>query len=164
MLTPQVTRPHFPPGYVDHPTAHVPWEWVEQQLDSAVHYWLCTVRPDGRPHAVPKWAVWVDGKIHFDGSPQTRHARNLALNPAVVLHLESGEQAIIVEGTARAIDRPSADLALRVSQAYRQKYAQLGYLPEPTQWDDGGLFEIVPRVILAWTKFSEDPTKFILSG
>jgi nitroimidazol reductase NimA-like FMN-containing flavoprotein (pyridoxamine 5'-phosphate oxidase superfamily) len=84
---------------------------------------VCSVRPDGRPHAVPKWAVYVDGRIYFDGSPQTRHARNLALNPAVVLHLESGERAVIVEGSGRAIDRPPSDLALRLVQAYGRKYA-----------------------------------------
>ncbi len=164
MSAPIVSRPTFPPGYVDHPSEHVAWDWVEQQLRDAVHYWLCSVRPDGRPHAIPKWAVYVDGRIYFDGSPQTRHARNLARNPEVVLHLESGERAVIVEGSGRAIDRPSADLALRVAEAYRRKYAALGYSPEPGQWDDGGLFEIAPRVILAWTKFSEDPTKFILSS
>jgi len=164
MPTPKVTRPHFPPGYVDRPTGHVPWAWVEKQLEDAVHYWLCTVRTDGRPHAVPKWAVWVDGMIYFDGSPETRHARNLTLNPAVVLHFESGEQAVIIEGSARAIQRPEVDLAANVAAAYRRKYAGLGYAPEPTQWDAGGLFEIVPSAILAWTKFTEDPTKFILAG
>ena len=164
MSAPIVSRPTFPPGYVDRPSAHVAWDWVEQQLGDAVHYWLCTVRPDGRPHAVPKWAVYLDGRIYFDGSPQTRHARNLARNPEVVLHLESGERAVIVEGSGRAIDRPSADLALRVADAYRRKYAALGYSPEPGQWDDGGLFEIAPRIILAWTKFTEDPTKFVLSS
>ena len=162
MSTPIVSRPTFPPGYVDRPTAYVAWEWVERQLSEAVHYWLCSVRPDGRPHAVPKWAVYLDGKIYFDGSGQTRHARNLEHNPAVILHLESGERAVIVEGSGRAIDRPPKELGLRLTGAYAVKYAELGYSPEPTQWDDGGLFEIAPRVILAWTKFSEDPTKFTL--
>ena len=162
MAKPKATRPHFPPGYVDRPSGHVAWEWVEQRLEQAVHYWLCTVRPDGRPHAVPKWAVWVDGSIYFDGSPETLHARNLARNPEVVVHLESGEQAVMVEGQARAFGRPGAGLAARLAAAYRGKYAALGYAPQPDQWDDGGLFEILPRVILAWTKFSEDPTKFVL--
>ncbi len=162
MPTPIVSRPTFPPGYVDRPIATVGWDWVERQLTDAVHYWLCSVRPDGRPHAVPKWAVYLDGKIYFDGSGQTRHARNLAHNPSVVLHLESGERAVIVEGSGRAIDRPPTELALRLAHAYTGKYADLGYSPEPTQWDEGGLFEIVPRVVLAWTKFSEDPTKFTL--
>jgi nitroimidazol reductase NimA-like FMN-containing flavoprotein (pyridoxamine 5'-phosphate oxidase superfamily) len=164
MSAPIVSRPIFPPGYVDRPSGHVAWDWIEQQLSDAVHYWLCSVRPDGRPHAVPKWAVYVDGRIYFDGSGETRHARNLAQNPAVVLHLESGERAVIVEGSGRAIDRPPSELGLRLARAYGRKYADLGYSPEPAQWDEGGLFEVVPRVILAWTKFTEDPTKFVLAA
>jgi len=49
-----------------------------QRLDEAKNYWLCSVPPDGRPHVIPKWAVWVDDKIYYDGSPQTRHAKNIA--------------------------------------------------------------------------------------
>ncbi len=164
MAEPKVTRPHFPPGYVDHPSGHVAWAWVEERLDQAVHYWLCTVRPDGRPHAVPKWAVWVDGSIYFDGSPETLHARNLARNPEVVVHLESGEQAVIVEGQARPVDRPEAGLAARVAGAYRRKYSGLGYSPQPDQWDQGGLFVVELKAIIAWTKFSQDPTKFVFES
>jgi nitroimidazol reductase NimA-like FMN-containing flavoprotein (pyridoxamine 5'-phosphate oxidase superfamily) len=160
MVEPKVTRPRFPPGYVDHPSGHVAWSWVEARLVEAAHYWLCTVRPDGRPHAIPRWAVWVDGSIYFDGSPETRHARNLAGNPQVVVHLESGEQAVMLEGQARAVPQPEAGLAARVAAAYRVKYGPLGYAPDPDQWDKGGLFEVVPQVILAWTRFSDDPTKF----
>jgi nitroimidazol reductase NimA-like FMN-containing flavoprotein (pyridoxamine 5'-phosphate oxidase superfamily) len=158
----EITRPRFPPGYAEHPTGHVAWSWVERQLQEAIHFWLCTVRPDGRPHAVPKWAVWVDGALYFDGSSKTRHARNMAIHPDVVVHLESGEQALILEGKGQAIGRPEAQLALRIAAAYRRKYAALGYAPEPSQWDEGGLFVVVPSVILAWTKFHEDPTKFTL--
>ena len=28
----QITRPQFPPGYVDQPKAEVAWEYVEKQL------------------------------------------------------------------------------------------------------------------------------------
>jgi len=161
MAEPEVARPHFPPGYVDHPSGHVAWAWVEERLEQALHYWLCTVRPDGRPHAVPKWAVWVEGSIYFDGSPETRHARNLASQPSVVVHLENGEQAVIVEGQARAVDRPAAGLAAAVAEAYRRKYAGLGYAPDATQWDQGGLYVVVPAAVFAWTRFTEDPTKFV---
>jgi hypothetical protein len=30
----------------------------------------------------------------------------------------------------------------------------------PDQWDNGGLFEVTPQTVLAWTKFTDDPTKF----
>ena len=157
----RITRPQLPPGYVDTPRSEVPWEYVAERLTEAKHYWLCSVRPDGRPHCVPRWAVYVDGKIYYDGSPETRHARNLLHNPQVSLHLESGQQAIILEGTAAPAGRPTARLAQRVSAAYRVKYGAEGYAPEADQWDEGGLYVFTPRLCLAWTVFFENPTKFV---
>jgi hypothetical protein len=163
MSVPHISRPHFPDGYLQNPKSLLPWSHVEQRMSDAVHYWICTVRPDGRPHAIPKWAVWLDGKVYFDGSPETRHARNIVLNPAVVVHLESGADVLIMEGTAGMSDRPTPELAARLAAAYAAKYAKLGYAPEPTTWDEGGLFEIVPAKVIAWTSFTDDPTKFVLS-
>jgi PPOX class probable F420-dependent enzyme len=157
----QVLRPIFPDGYLLNPTAWLEWNQVEQRLSQARHYWLCTVRPDGRPHAVPKWGVWLQGRFYFDGSPQTRHARNLAHNPKVTLHLESGEEVVIVEGNGSEIAKPDPALAQQIAAAYTQKYQPDGYAPQPDQWNEGGLFVITPRVVLAWTKFTDDPTRFI---
>jgi len=157
----QVSRPIFPDGYLLNPTAWLDWDEVEQRLSQARNYWLCTVRLDNRPHAVPKWGVWLQGRFYFDGSPQTRHARNLAHNPQVTLHLESGEQVVIVEGTGKAVEKPEPELAQQIAAAYTQKYQQDGYAPQPDQWDEGGLFEVIPQVALAWTKFTDDPTRFI---
>jgi nitroimidazol reductase NimA-like FMN-containing flavoprotein (pyridoxamine 5'-phosphate oxidase superfamily) len=160
MTTPQVTRPHFPKGYVDHPKSLLPWEEVEARLMDAVHYWLCSVRPSNRPHAVPLWAVWVNGRIYYDGSPETQHGKNIALNPFVTVHLESGEKVIIIEGTAKEV-KPSRELAHSIAKAYAAKYASRGYSPEPTSWDAGGLYEIKPHTVIAWNSFTDDPTKFI---
>lgn len=161
MDDPQITRPVFPPGYVDNPGGVLDWAGVQAQLATAKNYWLCSVRPNGRPHVIPKWAVWVDDKIYFDGSPETRHARNIAANPRVSLHLESGDQAVIVDGVAAAIARPAPELAQQVAEAYRLKYAVWGYAPTADQWDDGGLFEITVHSVIAWTSFADDPTKFV---
>ncbi|MGE5251858.1 MAG: pyridoxamine 5'-phosphate oxidase family protein [Bacteroidota bacterium] len=161
MNQPRVTRPIFPAGYVDDPTSEVPWEYVVEQLTQAKHYWLCTTRPDGRPHAVPRWCVYIDGRIYYDGSEQTRHARNLAQNPNMIVHLEDGEKAVILEGTAAPAGKPEAELARRLSEAYKAKYAVNGYSPEPSQWDEGGLFVFTPRSCMAWTIFVENPTKFL---
>lgn len=163
MKIPKISRPSFPPGYVDNPTASVPWEQVEARLADAKNYWLCSVRPDGRPHAVPRWAVYVDGCIYYDGSPETRHARNIARNPHVCLHLESGDQALIVEGEAREAGQPSPELAQKLAAAYRAKYTAFGYAPEPNQWNEGGLFVFTPRKVLTWTNFMDDPTRFDLA-
>jgi Pyridoxamine 5'-phosphate oxidase len=168
----KITRPHFPPGYVEHPKAQVSWEQVAGQLREATHYWLCSVRPpsraaaragraDGRPHCVPRWGVYLDGKFYYDGSPETRHAQNILQNPHVSLHLESGEQAVILEGRSEPAGKPSAQLAERLSAAMCAKYADLGYAPGPEQWDQGGLYVFTPRQCIAWTVFTEDPTKFV---
>jgi general stress protein 26 len=162
MKQPIITRPVFPEGYVDHPKAQLSWGHVEMRLAQAKNYWLCTVRPNGHPHAVPKWGVWVDGKIYVDGSLETRHARNIQENPNVSVHLESGDDVIIVEGHAQALDQPSQNTTEEVAKAYREKYAASGYAPQADQWDNGGLFEITPHMVLAWTSFTEDPTKFVL--
>jgi len=162
MPEPKVTRPHFPHGYVDHPTSTVSWEYVVERLSAAKNYWLCSVRPDGRPHAIPRWGVFVDGKVYYDGSPETRHARNLLENPHVVLHLESGDQAIIAEGACAPVGKPPVELAQRVAANYCAKYEQHGYAPQPDQWDEGGLYAFTPRKVLAWTVFTENPTKFVL--
>jgi len=161
MTTPKITRPQFPKGYVDHPASYVDWSWVTAQLTETKNYWLCSTRPDGRPHVIPRWAVYVDGKIYYDGSPQTRHAQNIGSNFHVAVHLESGDQVIILEGTSAPAGRPDADLANRLVKAYRKKYAAQGYSPEPNQWDEGGLYVFTPSQCIAWTSFTEDPTKFI---
>lgn len=157
----KIIRPQFPPGYVDNPVSEVSWEYVEQKLTEAGHYWLCSVRADGRPHCVPRWAVYEDGLIYYDGSPKTQHARNITENPHVSLHLESGEQAIILEGTSRPAGVPSAELAQKLSDEIKRKYAEAGYAPEPDQWNEGGLYVFTPRQCIAWTNFVEDPTKFV---
>lgn len=158
---PKVTRPKFPKGYADQPKSHVAWEYVEKQLADSLHYWMCSVRLDGRPHVVPRWAVYVDGKLYYDGSPETRHARNILENPHVSVHLEDAQKAIILYGESALAGKPSADLAKRLAREYKAKYGKEGYAPKPDQWDEGGLFVFTPRECIAWTTFFENPTKFI---
>jgi len=100
-------------------------------------------------------------KIYYDGSPETRHARNTIENPHVSLHLESGTEIVILEGKSEPAVKPSLELAYRLSAAYKTKYSAGGYAPEPNQWENGGLYVFTPRQCLAWTVFFENPTKFI---
>lgn len=161
MTTPKITRPKFPKGYVDNPASYLTWDWVAEQLTESKHYWLCSVRPNSHPHVVPRWGAFIDNKFYYDGSPETRHARNILGNPNVTLHLESGEKAIILEGASRPADKPDPEFAKQLAKAISAKYAVLGYAPEPNQWDEGGLYIFTPRQCIAWSKFNEDPTKFI---
>ena len=157
----KISRPKFPPGYVDNPISEVSWDYVAQQLIETKHYWMCSVRPNGSPHCVPRWAVYLDGLIYYDGSPETVHARNIAENPHVSLHLESGEKAIILEGKSLPAGKPSVEFTQRLSDAFKAKYGADGYSPEPDQWDVGGLYVFSPQQCIAWTVFFENPTKFV---
>src|SRR5512142_2560130 len=71
---PPASRPTMPPRYAVPDTAvgALPWEWVEAQLTRARNYWVCTARPDGRPHAMPVWGLWLDGAVVFSTDPTSR--------------------------------------------------------------------------------------------
>src|SRR5262249_47542848 len=129
-------------------------------LTAAIYFWLSTTRPGGRPHAVPLWGVWLDGAFYFDGSPETRKNRNLAQNPAIVVHLESGSEVVILEGTAAAAPRPDRAFAERLAAAYATKYAERGYRPSPDQWDNGGLYVVRPQKAFAWSEFPTTVTRW----
>lgn len=160
MNTPKISRPKLPKGYADNPASYVDWEWVAAQLTESQNYWLCSVRPDGRPHVVPRWGAFIDNKFYYDGSPKTRHARNILENPNVSLHLESGEEAIILEGISQPVEKPKSEFANRLAEEISRKYSSNGYAPKPSQWNEGGLYVFTPRQCIAWTVFFENPTKF----
>jgi general stress protein 26 len=114
------------PGYgfenaTARPGERFPWSRVEQVLSSVRNYWICTAAPDGRPHAAPVWALWLDGLLYFSTGELSRKAQNLARNPAVAVHVE-GEQReiVIVEGVAQRIS--DGETLGPVWDAYQAKY------------------------------------------
>jgi len=157
-------RPEMPDGYgVVESGPIMEWDIVEGRLVASVNYWLSTTRPDGRPHVVPRWGVWVDQRFFYDGSPMTRHAKNLAGNPHCALHLEDGTAVTIVEGIASVPDSVAGELGVRLSDEYKRKYAAIGYAPEPDAWSEegaGGLHVLTPRSAIAWSQFPTDLTRF----
>jgi nitroimidazol reductase NimA-like FMN-containing flavoprotein (pyridoxamine 5'-phosphate oxidase superfamily) len=141
------------------------WSWAVEQLTSARNYWFSTTRPDGRPHAMPAWAVWLDDALYFDGSPETRRGRNLTHNPAISVHLESGDQVVVLEGNATEAGRPEPAFALRLVEAFSTKYGPShDYKPEPDTWDNGGLWILRPKVAFGWDAFPTALTRWQFSG
>lgn len=164
MSTPEPERPTLPDGYglPDSSDGMLAWSDVEARLIGAKHYWLTSVRPDGRPHAVPRWGVWLDRRFYYDGAPTTRHTRNTERNPAVTLTLESGTQVVIVEGISTATRADADGLGARLSEGFT-KYAADGYAPTADAWagpGGGGLRVITPARVLAWLAFPADCTRF----
>lgn len=153
----------MPDGYgVEQAESYVEWDEVEAKLRESRNYWLATTRPDGRPHVVPRWGVWLDGMFWYDGSPETLHVRNLEANARCVLHLEDGMDVTIVEGRSMASDPVVGELGERLAAEYARKYAP-EYTPEPGSWSDeiaGGMRNVIPEKVLAWSEFPKDLTRF----
>ena len=158
-------RPSMPEGYgvPDGTDGLLPWPVVESRLRDSTSYWMATTRPDGRPHVVPRWGVWLDGRLYYDGSPTTVHATNLRGNPHCVLHLEDGTRAAILEGTSGAASSPGLELGGRIAAEMDRKYGAQGYSPAADSWEGeaaGGLCVFVPVKGLAWHDFPKDVTRF----
>ena len=91
--TPDSSRPNIPYDLLDSAEGMglFPWSRVSEKMLSAHIYWIGTTCPDGRPHVMPVWGVLLDETFYFSTEPDTANGRNLAANPALVVHLDSGE-------------------------------------------------------------------------
>src|SRR5262245_45343880 len=122
-LWPSVSRPAFAPGYgiPATPDGMLPWDRAVAQLEAARTYWLVTARAGGRPHVAPVWGVWLDGALYFGTDLSSVKGRNLAANPALTVHLESGDDVVILEVVVEAVPAPAAVPDL--DAVYQSKYA-----------------------------------------
>jgi hypothetical protein len=100
----------------------LPWKWAADRLKRSRQYWIATTRPDGAPHLMIIWGVWLDDCFWFSTGAASRKARNLAANPRCALGTDDAAQAVIVEGAVEAIDTRHADFE-RFATAYEKKYA-----------------------------------------
>ena len=144
----------LPRGYGS-PNRLLDWTVVEQRLVDSLHYWLATVRRDGTPHVVPLDGIWLDGGCYFGGDPATVHIRNLRRDGRATLHLEDGESAVIVEGTAEWM-MPSKTVARQLAAASKAKY---GYSQSAASYL-AGVWRLQPIKVLAWTTLYVDATRF----
>ena len=143
-----VGLPHVPSLYgMKFPHKFLPFNHAEERLAKSRNYWICTTRPDGRPHSIPVWGFWLDRSLYFGTARSTRKARNLAHNPAISVHLESGDDVVIVEGAAVEVDLTDKPTLKKLDAVSRAKYKMpLMVIPESV------LYCVCPRVVLAWTE------------
>jgi nitroimidazol reductase NimA-like FMN-containing flavoprotein (pyridoxamine 5'-phosphate oxidase superfamily) len=107
-LEPTARRPRFHPGYgiAEEEEGMLDWDWAVERLTTSRNYWIGSTRPDGRPHAMPVWGAWWKDQLVFGTSRGSRKARNLARDPHVVAHLESGDEVVILEGVVEELRDP----------------------------------------------------------
>ena len=138
-------RPRMPQGYgVGDPQygfEPIEWAWVVEQMSEARNYWVATNRRDGPPHMVPVWGLWLSDRFHFFTDPDSLKGRNIRRDPRAVVHLESGDHVVILEG----------DMAIRPSttdivSAYEAKYG-ISFGGEL-----GDVYTLDISKVLAWTE------------
>ena len=153
---PEASRPYMP-GYgildADAGRGLLPWSWATERMARSHNYWVATTRPDGQPHVMPVWGVWLGeaepgGAFYFSTGRSTRKARNLASNPRCVVCAERADEAIILEGIVEQVDDPS--LYERIADAYEAKYDWR--LEQPTS----PAYAVRPRVAFVFIENADD--------
>ena len=155
---PKATRPHMPGyGISTKKKGTLPWKWAEQRLAKTRQYYLATVHPEGRPHVMPVWGLWLNGSFYFSTGKTSRKARNLALNHNCVVCSDDTSQAVIVEGRVEMIIDVGA--LKPVFAAYKKKYKMdVSEMGEP-------FYRVRPRAAfgLFEKKFVDTATKWLFA-
>ncbi|HTM48193.1 MAG TPA: pyridoxamine 5'-phosphate oxidase family protein [Bryobacteraceae bacterium] len=145
MRRPKAARPVMPGyGIRKGPKGLLTWTHVEERMSGSRNYWVATTRPDGRPHVMPVWGVWVEGRFYFSTDRGSRKGRNLAQQPAITVHLESGDDAVILEGAASLVT--DATLLSAIDDAYNGKYG-IRVVGHP---GDSGIYAVTLQKVFAW--------------
>jgi hypothetical protein len=145
------------PGYgivdADSGRGLLPWDWAVERLTRSRNYWVATSWPDGRPHCVPVWGVWLDDAFYFSSGERSRKARNLAANPRCVICPENGDEAISLEGVVETVS--DDERIVKFVEAYNPKYDWHATAEEMKKM--GLVFAVRPRKVLA---FNDAPGEF----
>ena len=145
---PVIDRPSMPEGYgLGSPGVTftpLPWSWAVERLTAARNYWIATTRSDGQPHVSPVWGLWQDNRFMFSTDSSSTKAKNLRRNPSMVMHLESGDEVVVLNGHAVVARNPS-----RLNAFADEYYRKYEIRPEtgPTA---APVFELQTETALGW--------------
>lgn len=133
----------------------LPWEWALERLSRSHNYWLTTVCPDGAPHVMPVWGVWLDGAWYFSTSATSRKSRNLEQNANCVVCNDNIEEAVIMEGSAQRLKDDEIP-----KQAFVDYKAKYGWELDPKR---GPVWRVRPRTVFAMPEqqFPQAVTKWV---
>jgi PPOX class probable F420-dependent enzyme len=164
--TPSADRPYMP-GYgiraADEGTGLLPWTWAIERLVNSHDYWLATARPDGEPHLMPVWAVWMADALWFSCGNDSRKTRNLCADGRCSLATDDATAPVVVQGIAEVV----ADLGeLRdLLDAENAKYGT-DYGMEMLDPALNTCFKVRPTKVIGLDSadFTGSPTRWSLSG
>ncbi len=141
--SPQPDRPEMPEsfgvGNPDFPFEPIEWSSVVERVTEARNYWISTTRPSGRPHSVPVWGAWTEDTFFFLTDLKSLTATNLAQNPASEVHLESGDDVVMLFG-----EFEQADFTASVVDAFNSKYEM------PPMAEGFPVYRLTLKKAIAW--------------
>jgi nitroimidazol reductase NimA-like FMN-containing flavoprotein (pyridoxamine 5'-phosphate oxidase superfamily) len=146
MTNPRPERPEIPASYgFTASTPHKPpaWNSITERIRTSRNYWICSLSPDGQPHALPVWGVWFEDHLYFVTKRASKKARNLLANPKVAIHLESGDDVISFQGRVEEVS-DSTHLA-QVAVVYATKYNG-----DEIYRETEVVFELLPHLAFTW--------------
>lgn len=138
---PKASRP-FMPGYglPGGTKGLLRWSWAKKRLEKSHNYWITTVRPDGAPHTMVVWGLWLENAFYFSTGRRSRKARNLEANSRCIVCTERADEAVIVEGDAVLLDDRSLLRSFFRKYESKYKWDMSAYQEEP-------IFAVRPRTV-----------------
>jgi hypothetical protein len=135
----------------------LPWTWAMERLTRSHNYLLTTVRPDGAPHVMPVWGIWLNNAWYFSTSMTSRKALNLEQNAHCVVCNDNVKEAVILEGTAQRLK--DDDIPAQAFVDYKAKY---GWDLDPKL---GPIWKVTPKAVFAMPEqqFPKGVTKWVFA-
>jgi PPOX class probable F420-dependent enzyme len=103
------------------------YEKARRMLQTDLIAWFTTVTSDGKPHAVPVWFFWHDGRVVIFSEPGTVKVTHVREGSPVLVHLHAGgpfgDDVVILHGRAEVSERDAESWIGEFRDAYAEKYA-----------------------------------------
>ena len=128
-------------------------DWVVRRLTQSPNYWLATVDAGGRPHSTPVWGAWRGDALWWGTSDTSRKGRNLRARPDCVVHTESGDEVILLEGVAERVGDFHGPALPAEARAALDALAAKYLMSAGEMGGEGGgagLYRLRPRRVRAW--------------
>jgi Pyridoxamine 5'-phosphate oxidase len=121
---------------------------VLARLEMQGHYWLATAQVGGGPHVIAVSGLWEGSEMVVTTMSTSKTARNMAMNPLVVLAGGDPSDAIVIR--AQVIEsRPAAD-SPRLLEEWK---TAMGW--DPTELGDWMFYRLRPTRIQAFRGYGE---------
>lgn len=141
----------------------LPWAWAEERLLLSHNYWVATVWPDGRPHAMPVWGIWEAWALWFSSGGDSRKSRNLRADARCVITTENAAEPVVIEGSASIVtDTKSLAMFLQLMNEKYERDMSMDFLDPAVN----ATFRVRPRFAFSLTEkeFTSTPTRWDRAG